>query len=271
MAKKESNKQEIDLEKAKQFAVSIAKEAAVIAKKNFNNITSYDTKDDQRNQIVCKTDFAVEKLIKEHINKNYPGHEILAEESGHDKSDSEYLWVIDPIDGTRNYVHGHPTFGISIALAHKGEVVMGVVYFPMVDWLFTAIKGKGAERNGQKIHVSSRTPEKSDTMATFGCAFHKEKEEQIEQFSRYIDVMRKVRIEGAATFAFCAVACGIYESYIGRFAKPWDYAASCIIIEEAGGKITDFDGKRWSLDMSNFVASNNTMHDKLLKKVIKGE
>lgn len=261
---------DIDLNKAKQFAVKLAKEAAVIAKENFNKITHYDNKDEERNQIVCKTDLAVEKLIKEKINKDYPGHDILAEESGHDKSDSEYLWVIDPIDGTRNYVHGHPIFGISIALAHKREVVMGVVYFPMIDWLFTAEKGKGAELNGKKIHVSSRMPETSDTMATFGCSFYKEKEEQIEAFSRYIDIMKKVRIEGAATFAFCAVACGIYESYIGRFAKPWDYAASCLIIEEAGGKVTDFEGKRWNLDMENFIASNNTMHEKLLRVVKNG-
>ncbi|MCX6707413.1 MAG: inositol monophosphatase family protein [Candidatus Woesearchaeota archaeon] len=219
--------------------------------------------------MVCKTDLAVEKLIKDKINQDYPGHAILAEESGNNNIDSDYMWIIDPIDGSRNYIHGHPTFGISIALAHKREVVMGVVYFPMIDWMFTAEKGKGAERNGQKIQVSNRKPETSDTMATYGCAFHREKEEQIEIFSRYIDLMRKVRIEGAATFAFCAVACGIYESSIGMFAKPWDYAASCLIVEEAGGRVTDYSGKRWNLEMEKFVASNGIMHEELLNKVVK--
>lgn len=258
--------EKLDMKQTKQFTVSIAKEAGKIAMKHFGRPENCRMKDRQKEQVVCETDIAVESFLKSNVLEKFPDHSILAEESEPSMGNSEYLWIIDPIDGTRNYTHGHPTFGISIALAKNREVVLGVVYFPIYDWLFTAEKGKGAELNGKKIHVSARKPG-DDTMGNYGCAFYKEKKEQIEILDRYIDIVRKVRIEGAATFGLCLVASGVYESYIARFTNPWDFAASCLAIEEAGGKVTDFKGNKWSIDIKEFVASNNMFHDKLLEAV----
>lgn len=265
--------EDLNLTETKQFMIETAREAGKIAMKSFRRPHECSTKDDYSYQIVCESDVACEKLIKDRIKKNFPGHAILAEESadsGDDKKKSEYLWVIDPIDGTRNFVQGHPVFGISIALARDREVILGVVYFPALGWLFSAEKGKGAEMNRKKISVSDRNIG-NDTFACFGCNFHQEKENQLKTLSRYIDMIKKVRIEGATTFACCMVASGTYDCYIQRFNKPWDYAASCLIVEEAGGKVTDYNGNKWGIDMSDFAVSNGKFHDRLIKTISGGK
>jgi|SRR3989344_1886387 len=256
---------DLNLKETKQFAIDMAKDAAKIAMKTFGKVHEYRSKE-SKEQLVSQVDIDSENLIKSRIFERFPDHAILAEESGKNEKDSEYLWIIDPIDGTRNYLHGHPTFGISIALAKNKKVVLGVVYFPVYDWMFTAVKGNGAELNGRKIKVSDRTTD-NDTLGCYGCDFHRQKDEQMAVLSRYVDLIRKVRIEGAATFGFCLVANGTYDAYIQRFLKPWDYAASCLIIEEAGGKVTDYKGTPWTIEMENLIASNGRFHDKLLKVV----
>ncbi|MCX8147076.1 MAG: inositol monophosphatase [Candidatus Woesearchaeota archaeon] len=269
MVKKKIKKTEI--RGLKQFMIKLARDAGKIAKKEFGK-TSDDlkckVKESDKDQVVCKSDVEVENFIKKWIKKKFPTHGVLAEETEKCEEDSkkEYLWIIDPIDGTRNYVHGHPIFGVSIALARNKEIIAGVVDFPMLGWTFYAEKGRGAERNEKKICVSNRTPG-NDTLGNFGCSFHKEKEQQVKSFDRYINVIKKVRIEGAASFGFCLLASGVYDAYIARFIKPWDIAASYIIIKEAGGKVTDFNGNEWCLDSTNIVASNGKFHEKLLEIV----
>ncbi|MBD3313175.1 inositol monophosphatase [Candidatus Woesearchaeota archaeon] len=259
----------MNLEETKQFMIDIAKEAGQMAKEKFGSVKEYKRKE-EKTQLVSEVDFAAENIIKSRILEKFPDHAILAEESadsGEADKDSEYLWIIDPIDGTRNFLHGHPSFGVSIALAKDKEVILGVVHFPIYDWVYVAEKGKGAEKNGEAITVSDRTPDsEEDMMGNFGCNFSREKDEQIEVFSKLIDIVKKVRIEGSATFGFCLVAEGVYDCYIQRFIKPWDYAASALIIEEAGGKVTDYEGKAWGIDMGGkIISSNGKFHDKLIE------
>ncbi|MBU0535966.1 MAG: inositol monophosphatase [Nanoarchaeota archaeon] len=263
--------EDINLKQTKQFMIEIAKEAGDMAKSKFGKVKDYKRKE-EKTQLVSEVDFAAEKIIKSRILERFPDHAILAEESadsGEAEKDSEYLWIIDPIDGTRNFLHGHPSFGVSIALAKNRKVVLGVVYFPMYDWVFSAEKGNGAEKNGEKIHVSDRSlKDGSDLLGNFGCDFHKEKDEQVKVLSNLIEFVKKVRIEGSATFGFCMVADGVYDCYIQRFIKPWDFAASCLIIEEAGGKVTDYQGNPWNIDMGGkILSSNGKFHGKLIEIV----
>ncbi len=256
----------MNLSETKQFMIDTAKEAGKIARENFQKKHDCRFKDNERNQAVCETDLEVEKLIKSRIREKYPGHSILAEESADSNNEegSEYLWVVDPIDGTRNYMHGHPTYGISIALARNMEALLGVIYFPALDWMFSAEKGKGAEKNGKMIRVSQRDAGE-DTLGNFGCAFHREKEQQMKQLDSYISLLNKIRIEGAATMSLCMVAEGVYDSTILRFVKQWDYAAGALIVSEAGGKVTGYNGEPASLDLDRIVASNRRFHDRLLE------
>jgi myo-inositol-1(or 4)-monophosphatase len=259
---------DLNLEQTKQFMIEIAKEAGKIAKQKFGKVKDYRNKE-RAGQQVCEVDLECEKLIKDRIRKKFPDHGILAEESsdqGEKPKESEYLWVIDPIDGTRNYLHGHPSFGVSIALAKNKEVILGVVYMPMYDWTYSAVKGQGSEKNGKEISVSERTTD-DDLLCNFGCNFLHEKEEQLRVLNNYIDVVKKVRVEGSAVFGFCLVAEGVFDSYIQRFIQPWDCAAACFIIQEAGGKVTDYEGNPWTLYMDKIVSSNGKIHDKLLEAV----
>ena len=190
----------------------------------------------------------------------------LAEESGkHSTENSDYIWLIDPLDGTMNYSHGDPFFSVSIALEHKGEVICGVVYDPVKNELFSAEKDSGAYMNEDKIQVS-RIGRLRDSLIVSG-TFHHPEEEIMDKF---LEILKKlslsaqgVRRDGSAALDLCYVACGRYESFWEIGLNPWDMAAGELIVEEAGGKVTDLKGNEFTHYKGELIASNGLIHSEM--------
>ena len=247
----------------KQFAIQLAKEAGKIIKDNFGKIESFELK--SRTELVTKIDKQIDDFIVKKIKEKYPEHSILIEESGSYDKKSEYKWVIDPLDGTHNFIYGIPLFSVSIALAHKDSVILGVIYFPMTNDLYVAEKGKGAFLNGKKITVSKRNFKEQNVMiydAHFGAG---NKDFKLKIFDKLIDYVSKTRVFGCATLDLVYVASGIVDLGILIKAKPWDFAAGALIVEESGGKVTDMKGNKWTINTENLVASNNKFHEKIIE------
>lgn len=251
----------------KQFTIDLAKEAGKIVKQNYGKIKEQELKADDT--FVTNVDLEAEKLIISRIKEKFPEHHIISEEAGDDKRDSEYAWIIDPIDGTRNFMHNIPLFSVSIGIAKNNKPYIGVVYFPITNELFSAEKGKGAYLNDKKIHVSERGLKDSPVMA-YGANVHKGTDWHMKKIPEFLKVIKRMRLLGNATTNMCFLAAGRFDSYIARFGKVWDFAGSFVIVEEAGGKITDLQGKPYTLETEDFVVSNNKFHDELIK-ITKGE
>lgn len=213
--------------------------------------------------IVTKADEEAEEVIVKVIKKNFIDHDILAEEGGAHGIDSPYRWHIDPLDGTQNFANEIPLFAVSIALEKDGEIIAGVVYNPIIPSLFYAERGGGAFWNETKIKVSDQSSQQA--MVTFG---RSRKLEDIDAgrdlVYRLAGSVSRVRILGCAALESAYLARGGTEGYINLGTKTWDYAAGSILIQEAGGKITDLKGNLWSFEKNYFVASNGIIHDDLI-------
>lgn len=253
---------DISMKQTRQFAMNLAKRAGAIAKKRFGHKLKIVEK--SLGQFVTDADKKVEKFIISSIKKKFPDHHILAEESGENGKHSEYTWIIDPIDGTNNFMSGIPDFGIEIALAKNNEVLLGVIYLPMYDELYVAEKGKGAFMNGKRIHVSGKK-EEDETMLLYSCTFRQNLGWHIGHLDSLMRVFKRPRLLGSASIELAYVAIGRAESYVAWHDEPWDYAAGNLIVEEAGGKVTTLDGKPWFLGMGGLVASNRRFHDRILQ------
>lgn len=215
--------------------------------------------------LVTEVDNACEDLIVGIIRRNYPDHDILAEEKDYDKLNSRYKWVIDPLDGTNNYAHGFPWFGVSIALEVDGEIRVGVIYHPMMDELFTAVKGEGAYLNGKRQQVSKRGPLKMCLLATgFPYDIGTDPENNFENFVNMHLQARGIRRAGAAALDLAYVAAGRLDGYWEAKLKPWDVAAGSLLVQEAGGKVTSYQGEAYSIYNHRIVASNSGIHDDIL-------
>ena len=219
------------------------------------------------NDFVTEVDQAAEEAIIETLLTAYPGHGILAEESGrtHGARDSEYVWIIDPLDGTTNFIHGFPVYAVSIALAHKGQVQQAVVYDPSRDDLFYASKGRGAFRNDRRLRVSKRTRLAESLIGT-GFPFRKG-----DNLKRYVkmfeDVMQNcagLRRPGAAALDLCYVAAGWYDGFFETGLSPWDVAAGSLMITEAGGLIGNFTGDADFMYQREAVAGNPKVYGQLV-------
>jgi myo-inositol-1(or 4)-monophosphatase len=207
-------------------------------------------------------------LIRERISKQFPSHDVLGEEQGLKDSGSEYRWYVDPLDGTTNFAHGYPVFCVSMALEHRsngtGERIAGVVYDPTRDELFSAEQGKGAQLNGVSIHVSKIALLKESLVAT---GFPSRKRHQNPNIHFYHQITlhtHGVRRPGSAALDLCNVACGRFDGFWEFNLNPWDTAAGVLIIEEAGGKASRFDGAPFRIDSSETLASNGLIHNELL-------
>lgn len=190
----------------------------------------------------------------------------MAEEGSGKRSDSEYRWIIDPLDGTINFAHGYPLFATSIALEHKGEVVLGVVYEPNHDELFVAEKGSGSTRNGGRIKVSE-TSELQKSLLDTGFAYNKEKKEQLNNAEHFVNFLMEVtalRRDGAAAVDLCYVACGRFDGFWELYLKPWDVAAGQLIVKEAGGMATAFDGSPLDIYGDEILTSNGLIHKQMM-------
>jgi myo-inositol-1(or 4)-monophosphatase len=220
------------------------------------------------NDYVSEVDRAAEQAIIGTLLEAYPGHGILAEESGreHGAKNSEYVWIIDPLDGTTNFLHGFPVYAVSIALAHRGQVQQAVVYDPTRNDLFFASKGRGAFLNDRRLRVSKRT-RLADALIGTGFPFRKG-----DNFKRYVKMFEEVmqscaglRRPGAAALDLCYVAAGYYDGFFETGLQPWDAAAGSLIITEAGGLIGNFTGESDYLYQREVVAGNPKVYGQLVQ------
>jgi myo-inositol-1(or 4)-monophosphatase len=250
--------------------LDVAIEAATTAgkhlKKHLGKVRDIQKKSGQEKNLVTEIDKASEKIIIGIIKKHFPKHEILAEESGRTLGASRYKWIIDPLDGTTNYTHGFPVFCVSIGVEYKNELVYGVVYDPNFDELFTAEKGKGAFLNGKKIHVS-KTEKLSASLLVTGFPYNiaENPNHAVEHFVNFLVHAQAVRRMGSAAIDLAYVAAGRYDGFWEVALNPWDMAAGALLVREAGGKLTDFSVKEFSIYQKEIVASNGIVHPQMIE------
>lgn len=219
-----------------------------------------------KNNLVTDADHASEKAIIEVIRKHYPDHFILTEESGALAQESDYKWIIDPLDGTINFAHGLPINCVSVGVEFKGEMILGMVYNPHMNELFFAEKGKGATLNDQPIKVSTETSAMKSCLATgFPYVYINSENGPLQVFERFIKEGVPVRRLGAAAIDLCWVAAGRFDGFYEHKLEAWDSAAGYLIVEEAGGKVTDFNGDKYSPYQHRILATNGYIHDEMLK------
>ena len=217
------------------------------------------------NNFVTDMDRESERLIVRSIRKKFPGHNILGEEGGRHGLGNDFTWIIDPIDGTSNFIHGFPMFSISIGVTYKKKVIAGVVYDPSNQELFWASEKKGAFLNKKRIHVS-RTRRLSDAIMATGIPFR-----GFKRFESYMDSFKNIslgsagiRRGGSAALDLAHVACGRYDGYWEMGLSVWDIAAGVLLVTEAGGRVTDLRGKSSSLETGDVLAANRAIHRETL-------
>lgn len=200
------------------------------------------------------------------ILAKYPEHSILSEETGYLERDPRYLWIVDPLDGTGNFVNGNPLFSVSIAFMEDKKLKYGVIYFPISNEIFFAEEGKGAFLNRRRIEVSKINKlEKSYFVTCEG--IERSKKRKAKLYSTIISKAVDIRKLGSGSLECAWVASGRAEAYLTFKVPPWDVAAGVLLVEEAGGKVSDFEGRKWSLRKCDFIASNSLIHNKVLKLV----
>lgn len=248
---------------------AIAREAGALLMDYFHQHLKIEYKGDA--DLVTAADRASEVLIRERIREQWPTHDVLGEEQGLSDQGSEYRWYVDPLDGTTNFAHGYPVFCVSIALEHqglkqKGKRIAGVIYDPTRDEVFSAEPGRGARLNGEAIHVSKTAVLKESLLGT-GFPSHKRHKNPNIYFYHQITLRSHgVRRAGSAALDLCNVACGRYDGFWEFNLNPWDTAAGVLIVEEAGGTVTRFDGSPFELNSRETVASNGLIHDAVLRE-----
>jgi myo-inositol-1(or 4)-monophosphatase len=247
------------------FALETARDAGHLLLEKFGRITTITKKGDIN--LVTEADLASEALIIERIKSYYPKHAILAEESGEAiviGGDSTWKWIIDPLDGTTNYTHGYPCFCVTLALENNGEIVMGVTFDPTRNELFAAEKGEGASLNGRKIRVSA-AENLGDSLIVTGFPYDfKDKENFARHLTDFLLHSRGVRRDGSAAIDMAYVACGRFDGFWEEGLNPWDVAAGKLLIEEAGGQVTYYDGSPFSIYTPPICASNGLIHGQML-------
>jgi myo-inositol-1(or 4)-monophosphatase len=247
---------------------AIAREAGALLIEYFHQGLKIEYKGEA--DLVTAADRASETLIRERVAKQFPAHDVLGEEQGLKDRGGEYRWYVDPLDGTTNFAHGYPVFAVSLALEQRsesgGKRVVAVVYDPTRDELFTAEAGKGAKLNGDPIHVS-QAAQLSECLVATGFPSHKRHKNPNIHFYHQITLRTHgVRRAGSAALDLCNVACGRFDGFWEFNLNPWDTAAGVLIIEEAGGKVTRFDGSPFQIDSRETLGSNGLVHDVLVRE-----
>lgn len=257
----------LNLHPMANVAVKAARAAGSIINRAALDIESVRVSQKKANDFVTEVDHAAEAAIIETLLTAYPGHGILAEESGaqYGAQDSEYIWIIDPLDGTTNFIHGLPVYCVSIALSVRGKIEQAVVYDPTRNDLFTATKGRGAFLNDRRIRVSKRTQLKESLVSTGFPYRHG------DDFDQYLvmmgDVMRKtagLRRPGAAALDLAYVAAGYTDAFFEKGLQPWDVAAGSLLVTEAGGLVGNFTGEANYLDQHECLAGNPRIYAQLV-------
>lgn len=250
-----------------KVAISAATAAGRILMKRWGKVTvSYK----QYQDMVTVADTLAEKAIVGLIKKNFPSHAIYSEEMGSDEKKSDYIWVIDPLDGTTNFVMHNPFFNTAISLVYKGEVILGVVHAPFLKEMYWAEKGKGAFMNNKRIHVSK----KNDLSRIIAGFCHNNSEKARKRITKIFANVKRSEIKhyrqfGSGELELAYVAISRLDSYNGNDQQLYDIAAGALLVTEAGGKVTDFDGLRWKPGFRNILASNGIIHKKMLNIINK--
>jgi len=263
-------------------AINCAAKAGEWIKTKLGSYASLDLKYSSHD-LVTEVDKGSERLIKNLILTHFPRHSFLGEEGvepgpeasmlAYEKAkDAEYLWIVDPIDGTTNFVHGFPFFSVSIALAHQGEVIVGVVYDPIKDELFVAEKGKGAYVHGKKMQVSSEEKLQSSLVATgLPADHHYALPLNLKGIGAIAPQVRNLRIAGSAALHLAYVAAGRLSGFWEIGLNSWDLAAGALLVKESGGAITDTTGAEYHLGVRNVVATNGNIQDELIAALQQAE
>ena len=214
--------------------------------------------------LVTEVDLAADKTVIAVISNAFPSHRIAAEESGRGKGDSEYLWWIDPIDGTTNFVHGYPFYSVSIALEFRGVMIAGVVYDPVRDEVFEALRSGGARLNGRAIRVSP-VANLADALLATGFPYNLgEREQALAIAAGFLPRIQGLRRDGSAALDLAYVAAGRLDGFWERGLKPWDTAAGALLVEEAGGRVSDFTGEIFDIHHGEIAAANPRIHPELV-------
>jgi len=255
----------LNIEKTLEFAVDVARSAGAIQKSRYED-ASVTVEHKGLLDLVTEVDIECEKLVTELIAEKYRDHGVLAEEGTALKNSSDYLWIVDPLDGTTNFAHGFPMFCVSIALVKKGKTLIGVAYDALRDELFTAVTGGGAFLNGRRIKVSEVAQMDDALLATgFPYDIRSNSDNNLDHFNRVVVNCQAIRRAGSAVLDLCYTACGRFDGFWEKSLFAWDMAAGALIVEEAGGIVTDMSGETLNLYGKTIAAANRNIHCELLE------
>jgi myo-inositol-1(or 4)-monophosphatase len=246
------------------FAIEMAHDAGRILVERMSRSLQVSNKGEI--DLVTEADLAAEQLIIERIRSYYPRHAVLAEESGASaEGQSEWRWIIDPLDGTTNYAHGYPCFCVSIALERVGVLELGVIYDPSREELFAALRGDGATLNGRPIRVSE-VSQMNRAMLCTGFPYDvRERNDFARNFANFIMKAQAVRRDGSAALDLAYVACGRFDGFWEEGLRPWDVAAGVLLVQEAGGRSSHYDGTPFDIYTPPIIASNGLIHEDMMR------
>lgn len=247
-------------------AIRAAREAGDILMHHYGDLRHIRIKNDQQFNLVTEADTNAEKRIVDILLEAFPDHGVLGEEGGERKGSTPYKWVIDPLDGTTNFTHAFPIFSVSIGLEHDGDLLLGVIYDPTRDEMFTAERGKGAFLNDERIHVSDTTSIDEAMLVTgFPYNIRENPDFCYERFIAFLKEAQAIRRLGSAALDCAYVAAGRLDGFWEVSLQPWDKAAGHLLVEEAGGRVTDFSGAPHDIYDLPFLGSNGHIHDEMLR------
>jgi myo-inositol-1(or 4)-monophosphatase len=251
------------------FAIQLAFESGRIQKKHFQG--NFAIRHKGEINLVTDVDLSCQARMIELIRENFPEDEIIAEEKDNDFDPDKNRWIIDPIDGTTNYAHGYPFFSTSIGYESNGEVVVGVVYNPIFDELFFTRKGHGAFLNGDPLKVSKTKVVKQALLCTgFPYDINTSSDNNLNHWSDFLFRSQALRRDGSASLNLCYVAAGRFDGFWEIKLHPWDIAAGCLMVTEAGGMVTDLNGKEFSVYRGDICASNGVIHRDMMRILEEG-
>lgn len=258
----------LDQARIKEVMIPAVLQGGQILRDNLDQIKTITQKSNRRD-IVTNIDLEVEKVLIDAIKNNFPDHAILSEEAGAIVGQSEYRWLIDPIDGTVNYSHGHPPFRIAVCLLATDVPILTILYGPTRDQLFVAEKGKGAWLNNQPIQVSANTELANSIFMIHLSSQEIPRLRTINSLERVFEHTAHVRMFGSGSAAMSYIAEGRYDVFYNLATNPWDIIPGALLIEEAGGKVTDIMGEKISLDSTSVLATNGHVHAEMIE-LLKG-
>jgi len=263
---KDSSLSDRNLQLLKTRTIEAAHAAGTVLLKYFGR--SFDVREKAQAGLVTNADLEAERAALRVLKKARPDFGFLAEESGESKSPAEGRWILDPLDGTTNFVHGFPMFCVSIAAEWQNQVVVGVIYHPVLNETYWSIQGKGAFLGKKRLKVS-KTRQLRDSLLTTGFTYRKnELPLEMRPFERLSATVRAIRRPGSAALDLAYTARGVFDGFWERNLSPWDVAAGSLLVQEAGGKVTDFSGNPFSMNGSEILATNKTLHRDIQAELI---